>query len=81
MLYRRDAPKTTTPRCSPITHTTRFNNWHRRLTGWDFALGILSFALICSFGAVADVGIATLLFAQQHSVWWVAGIAGALTSC
>jgi len=60
------------------------NNWltyrDRRLTGWDFALGLLSFALICSFGAVANVGIATLLFAQQHSVWWVAGIAGALMS-
>jgi dolichol-phosphate mannosyltransferase len=60
------------------------NNWltyrDRRLTGWSFALGLLSFALICSFGAVANVGIATLLFAQQHSVWWVAGIAGALMS-
>src|SRR5262249_37444758 len=60
------------------------NNWltyrDRRLTGWGFALGLLSFALICSFGAVANVGIATLLFAQQHSVWWVAGIAGALMS-
>jgi dolichol-phosphate mannosyltransferase len=51
-----------------------------RLVGWDFAWGLLSFALICSFGAIANVGIATLLFAQQHSYWWVAGIAGAAMS-
>ena len=60
------------------------NNWltyhDRRLTGWRFVRGLLSFALICSFGAVANVGIATLLFTQQHSLWWVAGIAGAVMS-
>jgi dolichol-phosphate mannosyltransferase len=60
------------------------NNWltyhDRRLTGWRFVRGLLSFALICSFGAVANVGIATLLFTQQHALWWVAGIAGAAMS-
>jgi dolichol-phosphate mannosyltransferase len=60
------------------------NNWltyyDRRLTGWRFVRGLLSFALICGFGAVANVGIATLLFTQQHSLWWVAGIAGAAMS-
>jgi dolichol-phosphate mannosyltransferase len=60
------------------------NNWltyhDRRLTGWKFVRGLLSFALICSFGAVANVGIATLLFAQQHAFWWAAGIAGAAIS-
>jgi dolichol-phosphate mannosyltransferase len=60
------------------------NNWltyhDRRLTGWRFVGGLLSFALICSFGAVANVGIATLLFSQQHLFWWVAGIAGAAMS-
>ena len=54
--------------------------YDRRLTGWRFVSGLLSFALICSFGAVANVGIATLLFRQQHSFWWVAGIAGAAMS-
>ena len=49
----------------------------RRLAGWRFARGLLSFALICGFGAAANVGIATLLFTQQHSLWWVAGLAGA----
>jgi dolichol-phosphate mannosyltransferase len=52
----------------------------RRLTGWRFVRGLLSFALICSFGAIANVGIATLLFTQQHLIWWVAGIAGAAMS-
>jgi dolichol-phosphate mannosyltransferase len=60
------------------------NNWltyhDRRLTGWRFVRGLLSFALICSFGAIANVGIATLLFTQQHTYWWVAGIAGAAMS-
>jgi dolichol-phosphate mannosyltransferase len=60
------------------------NNWltyhDRRLTGRRFARGLLSFALICSIGAFANVGIATFLFTQQHSFWWIAGIAGAAMS-
>jgi dolichol-phosphate mannosyltransferase len=52
----------------------------RRLTGWRFVRGLASFGLICSFGAIANVGIATMLFTQEHSVWWVAGIAGAAMS-
>jgi dolichol-phosphate mannosyltransferase len=60
------------------------NNWltYRdcRLTGWRFVRGLSSFALICSFGGIANVGIAALLFTQQHSFWWVAGIAGAAMS-
>jgi dolichol-phosphate mannosyltransferase len=78
----------------PISQTTAtgvamignfsLNNWltyyDRRLTGWGFLGGLLSFALICSVGVVANVGIATLLFTEQHSLWWVAGIAGAAMS-
>ena len=60
------------------------NNWltyrDRRLIGWRFVRGLFSFALICSVGAVANVGIATFLFTQQRSLWWVAGIAGAAMS-
>ena len=60
------------------------NNWltyrDRRLAGWRFARGLVSFALICSFGAVANVGIATLMFTHQHSLWWVAGVSGAAMS-
>ena len=60
------------------------NNWltyhDRRLTGWRFLRGLVSFALICSFGAIANVGVATFLFTQKHSLWWVSGIAGAAMS-
>jgi dolichol-phosphate mannosyltransferase len=48
----------------------------RRLHGWKFVYGLVSFCLICSVGGVANVGIATLLFAN-HTIWWLAGIAGA----
>jgi dolichol-phosphate mannosyltransferase len=60
------------------------NNWltyhDRRLTGWRFVRGLLSFVSICGFGAVANVGIATLLFSRQRTLWWVAGTAGAAMS-
>jgi len=60
------------------------NNWFtyrdRRLTGWRFVGGLLSFILICSFGVAANVSIATLLFTQQQSPWWIAGVAGAAMS-
>jgi dolichol-phosphate mannosyltransferase len=52
----------------------------RRLTGWKFVRGLVSFAFICSFGAVANVGIATLLFTREHALWWIAGLAGAAMS-
>jgi len=47
----------------------------RRLKGWRILRGLVSFYVICSFGAAANVGVASYLFAQQQ-VWWVAGIAG-----
>jgi dolichol-phosphate mannosyltransferase len=51
----------------------------RRLTGWKFVYGLASFCLICSVGAVANVGIASALFAGQ-TTWWLAGAAGAAMS-
>jgi dolichol-phosphate mannosyltransferase len=51
----------------------------RRLTGWKFMYGLLSFCLICGIGAVANIGIATVLFAD-HTIWWAAGLAGAAVS-
>jgi dolichol-phosphate mannosyltransferase len=51
----------------------------RRLTGWRFVYGLVSFCLICSVGAVANVGIASALFAGQ-TTWWLAGAAGAAMS-
>jgi dolichol-phosphate mannosyltransferase len=46
-----------------------------RLKSWRILRGLVSFYVICSFGAAANVGVASYLFAQQQ-VWWVAGIAG-----
>ena len=78
------APSQATATGVAIIGNFALNNWltyrDHRLVGWEFAWGLLSFALICGFGAIANVGIATLLFAQQHSYWWVAGIAGAAMS-
>jgi dolichol-phosphate mannosyltransferase len=47
----------------------------RRLKSWRVLRGLVSFYLICSLGAVANIGIASYLFNQQEG-WWIAGIAG-----
>ncbi len=47
----------------------------RRLKGWRILRGLVSFYLICGLGAVANIGIASYLFAERE-VWWIAGIAG-----
>ena len=52
----------------------------RRLKGWGFVRGLLSFVLICSVGAIANVGLASFLFGYGRSSWWIAGIAGAAMS-
>lgn len=47
-----------------------------RLRGPALLRGLLSFYAICSIGAVADVGIASLLFDRQGTSWWLSGLAG-----
>ncbi len=49
-----------------------------RLRGWDFLRGLISFFLVCAAGAVANVGVATVLFDQLAPPWWAAGAAGAV---
>ena len=49
----------------------------QRLRGWAWVRGLMSFCIICSLGAIANVGIATFIYAREP-VWWVAGLAGAL---
>jgi dolichol-phosphate mannosyltransferase len=39
--------------------------------------GLALFALLCSVGVIANINIASWMFAYEH-VWWVAGFAGAL---
>ncbi|MFT3731087.1 MAG: glycosyltransferase family 2 protein [Hyphomicrobium sp.] len=48
----------------------------KRLKGtWPILKGLLSFFAVCSFGAIANVGIANVLF-QRSFTWWLSAIAG-----
>ncbi|HEY5347406.1 MAG TPA: GtrA family protein, partial [Rhizomicrobium sp.] len=49
----------------------------RRLKGFAEVRGFVLFCLIGSLGALANVNVASWLFAER-SVWWVAGAAGAI---
>jgi dolichol-phosphate mannosyltransferase len=66
-----------------VAMTSNFvlNNWFtyrdRRLRGWRLLSGLLSFYVVCSLGAIGNVGIAAYVFHADQS-WWLAGIAGAV---
>jgi dolichol-phosphate mannosyltransferase len=49
----------------------------QRLRGRELLRGLLSFYVICSVGAVANVGIAAFVYTGEP-VWWLAGLAGAV---
>ncbi len=49
----------------------------RRLKGWAWFKGLLSFMIACSVGALANVGIATYLF-ENRTQWLLAAFAGVL---
>jgi dolichol-phosphate mannosyltransferase len=49
----------------------------RRLEGWSWLRGLLTFVLACSVGALANVGIASYLF-QNQTQWLAAALAGVL---
>jgi dolichol-phosphate mannosyltransferase len=49
----------------------------RRLKGWKWFKGLVSFMLGCSIGAVSNIGIATYLFANRTTVLFAA-LAGVL---
>lgn len=49
----------------------------RRLAGWAWLRGLVSFMLACSIGAIANVGIATYLFTNRTQ-WMLAAFAGVL---
>ena len=48
-----------------------------RLTGRKFLVGLIGFGLICSVGAISNVGVATLARAVGSSAW-LAGFGGAI---
>jgi dolichol-phosphate mannosyltransferase len=39
--------------------------------------GLLSFYLVCSLGAVANVGIANYMFSNAYA-WWLSGVGGVI---
>lgn len=49
----------------------------QRLRGWQWLRGWLSFVLVCSLGAVGNVGVASYLFTQQFH-WGLSALAGIL---
>ncbi len=49
----------------------------RRLRGWRFASGLLSFYAVCLIGAAANIGVGSWVH-DLDNAWWVAGAAGAL---
>ncbi|WP_421952818.1 glycosyltransferase [Pelagibacterium sp.] len=52
----------------------------KKLTGRRFWTGLLSFYLVCSFGTLANVSVASVLFETHMANFIVAGIAGAVMS-
>jgi len=47
----------------------------KRLKGIRLLYGLLSFYAICGFGAIANVGVASIAFTQHYS-WWLSALAG-----
>ena len=52
----------------------------RRLKGARFITGLITFSLISSVGAVANVNVSSVLVGDAHSTWYAAGILGAVMS-
>jgi len=63
-----------------------FNYWlnniityrDQKLKGIRFVYGFFSFAIICSIGALSNIGVASALFMEDSQSWWLAGILGGL---
>jgi dolichol-phosphate mannosyltransferase len=64
-----------------MTFNFFLNNWFtyrdRRLKGWRLLRGLVSFYVVCSVGAIGNVGIAAYVF-KADQAWWLAGAAGAV---
>jgi dolichol-phosphate mannosyltransferase len=64
-----------------MTSNYMLNNYFtyrdRRLHGADFFKGLLSFYIACSFGALINLALASLLFDFSFP-WWLAGAIGAV---
>ena len=51
----------------------------RRLHGWKFIAGLMTFCAVCGIGAIANVRLASAAF-ERHYDWWLSGLAGAAAS-
>lgn len=49
----------------------------RRRRGAAWWRGLAMFAFVCSLGAVANVGVGSLVYETAHQ-WWIGGVAGAV---
>ena len=52
---------------------------NKKLRGWRYLTGLLSFYAVCSIGALANVSVASWIYALDRS-FWIAGFAGVLMS-
>jgi dolichol-phosphate mannosyltransferase len=52
----------------------------RRLRGWAFLRGLVTFGLICGVGAFGNLSVADFLFGPAMTSWWLAGMVGAVMS-
>jgi dolichol-phosphate mannosyltransferase len=50
----------------------------RRLKGFAFFIGLLTFCAVCSIGTVANVGVASWIYGSSSVSWQLAGLSGAL---
>ena len=49
----------------------------QRLSGWSYVTGLVRFMIVCSIGAVSNVGVASFIYAHDNT-WWIAGLGGAV---
>ena len=52
---------------------------NKKLRGWRYLTGLLTFYAVCSIGAIANVSVASWIYMLDRS-FWVAGLAGVLMS-
>lgn len=52
---------------------------NRKLRGWKWLRGLITFYLVCSIGAIASVSVGTWIYTFDKS-FWLAGIAGVVMS-
>jgi dolichol-phosphate mannosyltransferase len=52
----------------------------KKLRGAKFWTGLLSFYIVCSFGAIANISVASVLFEAHLANFFIAGIAGVVMS-